>query len=149
MRPAAMEDWFLINDLFTRYATSLDRGDVDAVVACFTVDGSLTSPALGTFSGLGGIRDFAERTARLKRDHGAQFRHVLSNLRVEVEVDRARATCYLLDFVTRDGETELLSPGEYVCTLRRTRGEWLFESRLVQMDRRFAVKNMTDEEAAC
>ena len=32
----AMEDWFDIHNVFIRYATSLDRCDVDAVVDCFT-----------------------------------------------------------------------------------------------------------------
>jgi ketosteroid isomerase-like protein len=148
MTPASMEDWFRVNELFTRYATALDRGEVEAVVDCFTADATLTSPVLGTFSGPAGIRDFAARTAHLKAEHGAQFRHVLSNLQVEVDGDRARATCYLLDFITRDGTTELLSPGEYECALRRAHGAWRFESRLVRMDRPFAVQNMTDKEAA-
>jgi ketosteroid isomerase-like protein len=148
MADTTMEDWFRINALFTRYATALDRGHVEAVVRCFTDSGSITSPVLGSFSGAAGIRDFAKRTAQLKRDHGAQFRHVLSNLQVEVDGDRARATCYLLDFITRDGNTDLLSPGEYECELERANGEWRFTSRLVRMDRSFAVKNMTDSGAA-
>lgn len=137
-----MEDWFRINALFTRYATALDHGEVETVVRCFTPDGSLESPVMGKFAGEAAIRDFAERTARRLREGGVQFRHVLSNLVADVEGDRAHATCYLLDFVTRDGVTELLSPGEYVCALRRTHGEWQFESRVVKMDQHFAVPDM-------
>ncbi len=124
MAAASIEDWFQVNTLFTRYATALDAGEVESVVRCFTEDGSLESPALGRFTGPEAIRDFAQRTADLKRDHGAQFRHVVSNLRVEVDAggERAHAKCYLLDFITRDGETELLSPGEYDCALRRIDG---------------------------
>lgn len=144
MPAASIEDWFQINELFTRYATALDSCEVDAVIACFTQDGRIESPALGSFIGHVEIRDFAERTAGLKANHGAQFRHVLSNLRVDVVGDRAHATCYLLDFITRDGTTELLSPGQYECTLRRSEGKWLFDSRVVIMDRPFAIKNMTD-----
>jgi hypothetical protein len=145
MAAATIDDWFRINALFTRYATALDRGEVDDVVGCFTGDATLESPSLGRFSGAAAIRDFAERTARLQRETGAQFRHVLSNLRAEIDdrdADRAHATCYLLDFLTRDGVTELLSPGEYACALRRVGGEWRFESRLVRMDRPFAVAGM-------
>ena len=143
MSPTAIADWYAISDLFTRYATALDACDVDGVVACFSERCTLESPILGTFVGHAGARDFAERTARLKREHGAQFRHVVSNLRVAVDGDRAQAACYLLDFVTRDGETELLSPGEYRCELTRRDGEWRFDSRRVAMDRTFRVKDMT------
>jgi ketosteroid isomerase-like protein len=137
MAAASIADWFDINNAFIRYATSLDRGDVDAVVACFTEDASLASPVLGEFFGHAGVRDFASRTARLKHEEGVQFRHVVSNLVVDVEGDRARATCYLLDFRTRDGKTQLLSPGEYECILRKTSGQWLFERRVVTMDQPF------------
>jgi len=90
MATASMQDWFLINELFTRYATSLDRCDLEAVVGCFSEHGSLQSPLLGRFEGAAGIRDFALRTARVRRDHGTQFRHVWSNLRVDVDGGRAR-----------------------------------------------------------
>jgi ketosteroid isomerase-like protein len=134
-----MEDWFGIQTAFICYANSLDRCDVEAVVACFTEEASLTSPVLGEFSGRAGVRDFAMRTARLKVDHGVQFRHVVSNLEADVNGDRARATCYLLDFMTRDGKTELLSPGVYDCTLRKSGGRWLFERRAVTMDQPFRL----------
>jgi len=41
---------------------------------------------------------------------------------LDVDGDRAHARCYLLDFLTRDGKTELLSPGEYECELRNRDG---------------------------
>ena len=142
MAAATIQEWFDINNVFIRYATSLDAGDVEAVVDCFTVDASLSSPVLGVFRGHEGIRDFAERTACLKREEGVQFRHVVSNLVVDVTGDTARATCYLLDFRTRDGKTQLLSPGEYSCTLRKTDGRWRFERRDVAMDQRFSTKDL-------
>jgi hypothetical protein len=139
MAPASLEQWFAINGLFVRYATSLDLCDVESVVACFEPDGWLESPVLGRFDGSEGIREFAMRTVRLKQEQGVQFRHVVSNLRAEVEGERACARCYLLDFLTRDGATELLSPGEYDCELKRTNGAWRFVYRKVTMDRVFAL----------
>jgi 3-phenylpropionate/cinnamic acid dioxygenase small subunit len=139
MRPASIDDWFAINNLFVRYATALDACDVDAVVDCFEADGWLDSPVLGRFDGSEGIRAFAMRTVKLKEEQGVQFRHVVSNLQAEVDGDRALARCYLLDFLTRDGTTELLSPGEYACELKRTNGAWRFVQRSVTMDRAFAL----------
>lgn len=139
MAAASLEDWFAINSLFVRYATALDACAVDDVVDCFTADAVLESPILGRFEGHAGIRAFAERTAAQKREQGIQFRHVVSNLRADVDGDRARASCYLLDFLTRDGTTELLSPGEYTCDVVRQGGQWRFAYRLVTMDRMFAI----------
>ena len=56
--------------------------------------------------------------------------------------ERARRACYLLDFLTRDGKTELLSPGEYECVLKRTAGAWRFVERRVTMDRPFTLPEM-------
>ena len=148
MRPASLQDWFDIHGLFVRYATALDACDVDAVVACFAPDGTLESPALGRFQGAEGIRDFAMRTLRLSRERGAQFRHVVANLRADVDGDRARARCYLLDFLTLDGETQLLSPGEYDCDLERRDGAWRFTRRDVSMDRAFTLPGDTTHRSS-
>jgi hypothetical protein len=139
MGAPSVEDRFEIGDLFVRYTTALDACDIETVIGCFTADCSLESPIIGVFVGHAGIREFAERTLRLKRERGAQFRHVISNLAITVDGDRARATCYLLDFVTVDGATELLSPGQYDCDLVRSFGHWLFTKRLVIMDRQFTL----------
>ena len=108
MSLADLEDRLAINDLFVRYTTALDRGDVETIVDCFTPDGSLDSPAVGRHAGHAAIRAFAERFARF-HERGAQLRHVISNLAVEIDCDHARATCYLLNVLTRNGQSELLA----------------------------------------
>jgi uncharacterized protein (TIGR02246 family) len=100
-----MDDWQTIHDLFVRYTTALDAGDAETIVGCFTEDGALESPVVGVYSGRDGIRAFAERFARF-HERGAQLRHFISNLAVQVDGDAARATCYLLNVITRDGRTE-------------------------------------------
>ena len=62
---------------------------------------------------------------------------MVSNVRVQTEGDRGVAKCYLLDYLTVGGKTELLSPGEYVCEIVRKDGAWRFVSRLVHMDQEF------------
>ena len=143
LNTASLQDWFDIHNVFVRYATSLDACDVEAVVDCFAPDGWLDSPVLGRFDGHAGIREFALRTLRQKEQHGMQFRHVVTNLRAAVEGDRAKARCYLLDFVTQNGKTELLSPGEYDCELAKHAGVWRFARRTVLMDRAFTVPDTT------
>ena len=135
---ASIEDRLAINDLFVRYATALDNGDVDGIVSCFTEDGSLESPAVGVYSGRDGIRAFSERFARFHAG-GSQLRHVLSNITATVDGDTAQATCYLVNILTKDGVTRYGPPGRYDCSLRRVNGEWLFQHRLVVLDGEFKL----------
>jgi ketosteroid isomerase-like protein len=143
MSPASLSDWFEVHNLFVRYTTSLDACDVESVVDCFAPDGWLESPVLGRFEGQAGIRAFVERTIKVRDERGGQFRHVISNLRVETEGDRGVARCYLLDYLTIAGHTELLSPGEYRCVLVRNDDGWKLASRTVHMDRTFPPPDVT------
>ena len=123
----------MINDLFVRYTTALDAGDVETIVGCFTEDGALESPVVGVHAGQAAIRGFAERFARF-RERGSQLRHFISNLAVQVDGNTARATCYLLNVITQKGKTEVMAPGRYDCQLVKVDGEWLFKHRLVILD---------------
>jgi uncharacterized protein (TIGR02246 family) len=131
--PLSIEDRFGINDLFVRYTTALDAGDVDTIVACFTEDGALESLAVGKYAGRDGIRAFSERFAAMHR-RGVQLRHVISNMAMTVDGDTAEATCYLTCIITMNGKCELMPPGRYECALRKVDGAWLFQHRLVIMD---------------
>ena len=90
MPALAVADRIMIEDLFIRYTCALDAGDIDTLVACFAEDGSLVSPAVGEHKGRPAIREFAARFARF-RERGSQLRHVISNLRAEVDVGQAGA----------------------------------------------------------
>jgi uncharacterized protein (TIGR02246 family) len=129
----AVEDRLAINDLFVRYATALDNGDVETVVACFTRDAVLESPAIGSISGTEAVRVFAHRFAEW-RAAGTQFRHVVTNIAVKLDGDRAQATAYLLVPITRNGTTHTLPPGQYDCDLIKTNGVWHFTRRTVTHD---------------
>jgi uncharacterized protein (TIGR02246 family) len=133
-----MDDRQMIHDLFVRYTTALDAGNVETIVGCFTEDGALESPAVGVYAGRQGIREFAERFARF-HERGSQLRHFISNMAVQLEGDAARATCYLLTVITRNGKTELMPPGRYDCRLAKVDGQWLFSHRLVVLDGEFKL----------
>jgi uncharacterized protein (TIGR02246 family) len=137
----SIEDRFGISDLFTRYTCALDAGDVDTIVDCFTEDGALLSPAVGAHRGHAAIRAFAERFARF-RANGAQLRHVISNLMMQVEGDRAQASCYLTVFLTRDGKSRLTAPGVYECVLRKCDGVWKFQNRIVRHDHDYVLEGL-------
>jgi uncharacterized protein (TIGR02246 family) len=130
---APLADRLAIEELFVRYTKALDAGDVETIVGCFAEDGSLDSPTVGSYAGRAAIREFARRFARF-RANGAQLRHMVSNFQIAVDGDRARATCYLLNTITRDGASRLLAPGRYECDLVRVGGQWLFQRRVVILD---------------
>lgn len=134
MARPSLEDRIAIEDLFTRYAWALDKGDVEGIIACFTDDAVLESPVLGRFAGAAAVREFAEKNARQNAAPGAIMRHVMTNIRADVEGDRATAQCYLINYLTRAGKTELLAPGEYDCRLERVAGAWRFSYRFVKLD---------------
>lgn len=139
--PTSVEDRFAIQDLFVRYATALDGGDVDGVVSCFTETATMESPVVGVKTGAAEIRAFAEQFAAFHRS-GAQLRHVLSNFAIDVNGDSAEVKCYLTNILTRDGETRMGPPGRYDCTVVRADGGWLFQRRLVVLDGVFDLRGI-------
>ena len=130
---AEFEDRLAIGDLFVRYAVALDNGEVETVVACFTEDAALESPAIGRIAGHDAIRAFARHFAE-RRAAGVQFRHMITNIAAEIDGNRARATAYLLVPVTSGGRTRTLPPGRYECELVKEAGEWRFARRAVFHD---------------
>jgi uncharacterized protein (TIGR02246 family) len=141
MATPSIEDRFGINDLFVRYTCALDAGDADTVIDCFTPDGTLVSPAVGEHTGRTAITAFAQRFARFQAG-GSQLRHIISNLMMTVDGDRARATCYLTVFLTRDGKSRLLAPGRYECELCKTDGQWRFQRRVVLHDHDYTLEGL-------
>lgn len=61
---SAIEDRLAINDLFVRYTTALDAGDVETVVGCFTADAVLESPVIAVIAGDPRLRRPLRRAAR-------------------------------------------------------------------------------------
>jgi uncharacterized protein (TIGR02246 family) len=130
-----------IGDLFTRYTYTLDAGEIDTIADCFTEDGALVSPAVGTHRGRAAILAFAEQFARFQTS-GSQLRHVISNLMMQVDGNRAHATCYLTVFLTRDGKSRLLAPGLYDCEPRKSDGMWRFQNRVVKHDHDYTLEGL-------
>ena len=129
-----------IEALFVRYATALDDGEVETVVACFTADAALESPVIGRIEGTDAIRAFAGRFA-VQRDAGTQFRHLITNLAIEIapEGDRAHATAYLLVMISKDGQHRTLPPGRYECEVAKQDGAWRFTRRVVFHDHDYTL----------
>ena len=143
MAGGSIEDRLAIGDLFVRYATALDEGEVETVVDCFTADAALESPVIGIIAGREAIRAFAGRFAA-QRAAGTQFRHMITNIAAEIsaEGERARASAYLLVLITRDGKSRQLPPGRYECELVKTGGQWRFSRRVVFHDHDYTLEGI-------
>jgi ketosteroid isomerase-like protein len=139
----SIEDRLAISDLFVRYTNALDAGEVETVVDCFTADASLESPVIGVIAGHAAIRAFAGRFAA-QRAEGVQFRHMITNIAIELtpEGNRARATAYLLVLITRDGKSRRLPPGRYECEVVREGDAWRFQRRVVFHDHDYTLEGI-------
>ncbi|HWB48185.1 MAG TPA: nuclear transport factor 2 family protein [Stellaceae bacterium] len=135
--PADLEDRAAIHDLFTRYCCALDNGEVETVVGCFTAGAVLKSPMVD-LNGHAEIRAFAGRFAA-QRQAGTQFRHMVTNIAVSIDGDRATATAYLLVLISRDGGHRTLPPGRYECALLKEDGAWRFSRRTVFHDHEYTL----------
>jgi uncharacterized protein (TIGR02246 family) len=137
------EDRLAIHDLFVRYTTALDAGDVETVVDCFTADAVLESSVIGKISGHEATRAFAGRFAA-QRAGGTQFRHMVTNIATEIEPGgkRARARAYLFVLITRDGSSRSLPPGRYECEAVKKGGTWRFTRRAVFHDHDYTLEGI-------
>jgi uncharacterized protein (TIGR02246 family) len=133
----SLADRAAIHDLFTRYCCALDNGEVETVVDCFTADAALKSPVVD-LKGRDAIRAFAGRFAA-QRAAGTQFRHMVTNIAVAIDGDRATATAYLLVLISKDGGHRTLPPGRYECELVKEDGAWRFSRRLVFHDHTYTL----------
>ena len=137
----SIEDRLAISDLFVRYATALDRGDVETVVDCFTADAALESPVIGVIVGHDAIRAFAGRFAA-QRAGGTQFRHMVTNIAAEIDGDKADATAYLFVLITHDGKSRSLPPGRYECEAVKQGNTWRFSRRVVFHDHDYTLEGI-------
>ena len=141
MSETSLEDRAAIQDLFTRYCCALDNGEIEAVADCFTADAILKSPVID-ISGRDEIRAFAGRFAA-QRAAGTQFRHMVSNIAVRINGNKAAATAYLLVLISKDGSHRTLPPGRYECELiKEDNGQWRFSRRTVFHDHDYALEGI-------
>ena len=127
-----LEDSEEIRRLYARYAWTTDNGEAEAWAACFTQDASFVAPGADKVIGREALIEMA--SAHWASLGAAKQRHVLTNIRFDLDGDRGEGGCYVQYYLTRDGSTALKGLGVYRDQFRRVDGEWLFESRAVTQD---------------
>lgn len=124
-------DRLAIQEALSRYCHYLDRGQWDEFAALFTDDCQLDlSQMLGLYEGTIGIRQFAD----LMRSAGVFMRHLVTNLVVEGDGERARAWAYVLAITGPPGARQQQSTGRYEDELVKRDGRWLLHRRRLTLD---------------
>jgi 3-phenylpropionate/cinnamic acid dioxygenase small subunit len=126
------DDCEQVRQLYARYAVTIDEGKVDEWMKCFTDDASIEHPFFGSHRGLAGLREFADKY--LKSLNGAQPRHLITNVLMELGEERGTGSCYSIYFTSRHGHSELEGIGGYRDELRKQNGRWLIARREVFVD---------------
>ena len=123
----ATEDIVAIQQLYGRYNHAIDSGDGAGWAACFTPDGTFSSPMSGSMNGTEALKAFAEGfAARLKA------RHWINNLVIDPEGEGARGKCYLMLLRLTEGQpASIMATAIYDDRLVKRDGSWLFSSRNV------------------
>lgn len=117
-----------IQDLFARYYTFVDTHDVDGWVSLWTQDGRYDS---------GHVRaEGTEALTAFMAGHVVHTRHLVSNVTVDVEGDRARATNYMTVLPVA-GEPEVIATALCRSELRRVDGRWRLASHVYRPDPSF------------
>ncbi len=121
-----------IADVLIRYATALDSRDWPLLGSCFTSDG------VTDYQELGGVNEGPEAIIRLC--HGAlsgldASQHLITNIAVELDGDRATASCYFQAQHTYrglDGGDNFLVGGTYRDSLVRGANGWQIQHRTLE-----------------
>ena len=128
MTPAELADREAIRALVHGYAFAVDRKDLDAVRACFTVD--------CTYEGTLGRGTIADALATLAGAFARYERtmHCMSTQRIELDGDAAHAETYCVAYHVRPDGGHFTTGVRYRDTLARTAHGWRICARRVTTD---------------
>jgi uncharacterized protein (TIGR02246 family) len=130
------DDRARIEDLQARYLFAFDWGDAESYANTFTEDGVLNF-GWGEIRGRDAIRAFiAGDGARPEPPEGQRRRvgrHIISNIVVKVDGDRATGQAYWTHMTTNenDGYGTVDFFGHYEDEMVKVNGEWLFSKRYI------------------
>ncbi len=132
--PIAFADWHAINALLLSYAEHVDAGRWPDVASMFEhatyriehSDGNATS-----YQGAAQVQAFCEQT-RLHADGTPRTKHVITNVAIDVDGDRATARSYATVFQQTDAlPLQPIASGRYVDGFERVDGSWRFADRVI------------------
>jgi 3-phenylpropionate/cinnamic acid dioxygenase small subunit len=129
------EDWYAIHTLLVTYAELIDAGrfaDAAAMFehATYRVDHADRSD-VSQYEGSAQVQEFFAGT-RLYDDGTPRTRHVITNVNIQIDGERASSRCYATVLQQTDElPLQPIASGRYVDRFERVRGEWRFADRLI------------------
>lgn len=124
-------DRLAIQETLHRYCHCLDRGRWEEFAGLFTDDCRLDlSQVLGLYEGAAGIRQFCETM----RSVGLFMRHLMTNIVVEGDGERARTAAYVVAITGPRGATPQQTTGFYEDELVKRGRHWLLRRRRLTLD---------------
>jgi 3-phenylpropionate/cinnamic acid dioxygenase small subunit len=133
--PTRFEDWHEINALLMTYAECVDAGrwaDVGDMFEHATYRIERADEAqISSYQGADQVRTFCEAT-RVHPDGTPRTKHVITNVVIDVDGDRAGARSYATVFQQTDVlPLQPIACGRYVDRFERVGGAWRFADRLM------------------
>jgi len=130
-----LEDWNAIQTLLMTYAEHIDAGRFSEAAAMFenaTYRLEFAArPEVATYRGAAQVEEFFAGT-RVHEDGTPRTKHVISNVIVELDGDRATSRCYATVFQQTDAlPLQPIASGRYIDRFERVGGEWRFADRLI------------------
>ena len=127
-----ISDRLEIEDLLTRYVTSVDTKDWDRYRTCFTEDAVIDYVSSG---GIRGGVDEVTAWVSAALEHFPVTQHLTTNIQLTIEADSARSRCYFFNPLggpsRPDGTRDILYVGGYYRDVyRRTANGWLISERV-------------------
>ena len=120
------DDYLEIQQLYARYAHTLDLGDAEGWADTFTPDG-----VFGNSKGRDELVTFAEGFY----GRGGSARHWNSQVLITPTADGADGSCYLLLVDTGSQPTSITVAGIYTDKIVKTSAGWRFSERTATIDR--------------
>jgi hypothetical protein len=143
-------DRVAIEQLWSKYAQALDTADPELYASLFTVDAYVEvdgKPYKGRQAIqelVRGIRQKLQIDKVPPDSHGRRFgpiRHLLSNLIVDLQGDRATSESYWTEIITNGKNAQgvgnppsVLKMGRYEDELVKQNGKWLYSKRIISGD---------------
>jgi hypothetical protein len=124
-------DRLAIAETLHRYCHCIDRGRWEELASLFTADCRLDlSQVLGLYEGTAGIKQFCDTLSSV----GVFMRHLVTNIVVTGDGERAHAEAYVLALTGQPGHTPQQSTGLYEDELIKRDSRWLLHRRRLQLD---------------
>lgn len=130
---SVLEDKDEIHDIISKYCYYLDHQEWGPWIELFTEDGVFDADFLGKAQGRPALREFIDGI--VPREHeGPGRKHIMSNIVITVNGDRAEATSYYALVRGDQTHASIGAAGRYYDTFERVAGKWYIKHRRVTME---------------